>query len=54
MVAIDTDVLLLAYAFHRDARQAANTNFLESARTQTPVVAIYSVMERYCWSTLRR
>lgn len=45
MVAIDTDVLVLAFAFHQDARQAANTSFLETARTQTPVVAIYSVME---------
>ena len=45
MVALDTDVLVLAFAFHQDTRQTINTNFLESARRQTPVVAIYSVME---------
>lgn len=45
MVAIDTDVLVLAFAFHQDTRQAFNTSFLTTARTQTPVVAIYSVME---------
>ncbi len=45
MVALDTDVFVLAFAFHQDARQPVNTSFLEAARTQTPVVAIYSVME---------
>ena len=45
MVAIDTDILVLAFAFHQDARQAANTTFLDMVRTQTPVAAIYSVME---------
>lgn len=39
MVAIDTDVLVLAFAFQQDVRQAANTSFLETARTKTPVVA---------------
>jgi hypothetical protein len=28
VVAIDTDVLLLAFAFHSDPRQPANTRFL--------------------------
>lgn len=45
MVAVDTDVLVLAFAFHRDPRQEANARFLEMARDQTPVVTIYSVME---------
>lgn len=45
MVAIDTDVLVLAFAFHHDPRQEANARFLEMARGQTPVVTIYSVME---------
>jgi len=45
MVAIDTDVLVLAFAFQQDVRQADNTSFLETARTKTPVIAIYSVME---------
>lgn len=45
MVAIDTDVLLLAFAFHRDSRQEANTRFLHAARARSPVVAVYSIME---------
>ncbi len=45
MVAIDTDVFVLAFAFHQDVRQADNSRFLAQVRTQTPVVAIYSVME---------
>lgn len=45
MVAIDTDVLLLAFAFHRDQRQMANTAFLAAIQTEDAVVAIYSVME---------
>lgn len=45
MVALDTDVLVLAFAFQRDPRQEANTRFLEAARGQTPVATIYSVME---------
>lgn len=45
MVAIDTDVLVLAFAFHRDPRQEINHSFLAAVRPQTPLVAIYSVME---------
>ena len=45
MVAIDTDVLLLAFAFHRDPRQAANAEFLSVAQGDDPVTTIYSVME---------
>jgi hypothetical protein len=45
VVVLDTDVLVLAYAFHRDARQAANTRFLESVRARQPAATIYSVME---------
>lgn len=45
MVALDTDVLVLAFAFQRDARQDANTRFLQAVRDRTPVVAIYSIME---------
>ena len=36
MVAIDTDVLLLAFAFHRDPRQEANTRFLQLVRGEAP------------------
>lgn len=43
MVAIDTDVLTLAYAFHRDARQAANDQFLSVAPDLA--ATIYTVME---------
>jgi hypothetical protein len=45
MVAIDTDVLLLAYSFHRDPRQEANSRFLQAVTDSSPVVAIYTVME---------
>ena len=45
MVALDTDVLLLAYAFHNDERQADNSRLLALAQERQPVVAIYTVME---------
>jgi hypothetical protein len=45
VVVIDTDVLVLAYAFHRDARQAANAQFLDSVQTLQPASTIYSIME---------
>ncbi|NOX61710.1 MAG: hypothetical protein GXP42_07165 [Chloroflexi bacterium] len=45
MVALDTDVLVLAFAFHRDPRQEVNTRFLTFVQKQKPVVTIYSVME---------
>lgn len=45
MVALDTDVLTLAFAFHRDPRQADNARFLTTVQNQAPVVAIYTIME---------
>ena len=45
MVAIDTDVLTLAYAFHRDPRQAANAQFLTVVQADDPATTIYTVME---------
>jgi hypothetical protein len=45
VVVLDTDVLVLAYAFHRDARQEANTQFLDLARASQPAATIYSIME---------
>ena len=45
MVALDTDVLLLAFAFHRDERQADNARCLALVQEHAPVVTIYSVME---------
>ena len=45
MVVIDTDVFVLAFAFHRDNRQAANNQFLGVVRTHEPAITIYSVLE---------
>ena len=45
MVAIDTDVLVLAYAFHRDPRQPANAQFLQAVITAGPATTVYNVME---------
>ena len=45
MVAIDTDVLVLAFAYHRDERQETNTHFLDAVRTDEPSATIYTVME---------
>jgi predicted nucleic acid-binding protein len=45
MVVIDTDVLLLAFAFQSDERQEANTEFLKRAQTAEPSITIYNLME---------
>ena len=45
MVVIDTDVLLLAFAFQRDARQPANQRFLQQVRTEAYSITIYNLME---------
>ena len=45
MVVIDTDVMLLAFAFHRDLRQEANRRFLEAVQQRSPAMPIYAVME---------
>lgn len=45
MVIVDTDVLLLAFAYQRDARQAANRAFLEAAQSETLCITIYNLME---------
>jgi hypothetical protein len=45
MVVIDTDVLTLAYAFHRDSRQEANLRFLSAVRALQPAVTVYTLME---------
>ena len=45
MVALDTDVLVLAFAFHRDERQQTNARFLEAIGNANPITTIYSVME---------
>jgi hypothetical protein len=45
MIAIDTDVFVLAFAFHQDVRQESNTHFLELVQARQPLTTIYSVME---------
>jgi len=45
MIAIDTDVLLLAFAFQRDQRQTVNENFLSRVQTDLPATTIYNLME---------
>lgn len=45
MVVIDSDVLLLAFAFQRDARQADNTAFLAQVQPANPGITVYNLME---------
>jgi len=45
MVVLDTDVLLLAFAFQRDTRQPANQTFLQQVRTESLSITIYNLME---------
>ena len=45
MVVIDTDVILLAFAFQNDRRQAVNTAFLDQAHQADPAITVYNLME---------
>jgi hypothetical protein len=45
VVIIDSDVLLLAFAFQNDNRQTVNQTFLEAIQTARPATTIYNVME---------
>jgi hypothetical protein len=45
MVIIDSDILLLAFAFQNDSRQPVNQAFLEAVQTAQPATTIYNVME---------
>lgn len=45
MVIIDTDVLLLAFAFQKDVRQPANSPFLKQILSEQPAITIYNLME---------
>lgn len=45
MVGIDTDVLLLAFRFHRDPRQEANTEFLRVVKPLGIAAPVFVVME---------
>jgi hypothetical protein len=44
-IGIDSDVILLAFAFHRDQRQEVNNRFLFEVAPLQPRISIYSVME---------
>jgi predicted nucleic acid-binding protein len=45
MVIIDSDVLVLAFSYPNDERQAVNKKFLKSVQTAQPATTIYNVME---------
>ena len=45
MVVIDSDVLLLAFAFANDSKQEKNQAFLEAVQAAQPATTIYNVME---------
>ncbi len=45
MVLIDSDVLMLAFAFQRDERQADNAAFLARAQQMSLAITVYNLME---------
>jgi len=45
VVVIDTDVLLLAFAFQNDPRQETNTVFLSEVQKAEPAITVYNLME---------
>jgi len=45
VVVIDTDVLIIEFAFHRDPRHAANADFLATVRKRKPAITVYNLME---------
>jgi predicted nucleic-acid-binding protein len=45
VVVIDTDILLLAFAFQNDKRQPINATFLKRVQTADPAITIYNLME---------
>jgi hypothetical protein len=45
VVVIDSDVLLLAFAFHRDARQPDNAAFLAHVQDANASTTVYNLME---------
>ena len=45
MVVIDSDVLLLAFAYQRDARQTDNATFLTQVQNANPATTVYNLME---------
>ncbi len=45
MVVIDTDVMLLEFAYHRDVRQALNKDFWSRVMNVEPATTLYNLME---------
>ncbi|MBI3763886.1 MAG: hypothetical protein HY260_18740 [Chloroflexi bacterium] len=45
MVVVDTDVLLLEFAFHRDPRAQPSRDFLGVVRDRQPATTVYNLME---------
>lgn len=45
MVVIDSDVILLAFAYQRDPRQLDNAAFLAQVQPANPGITIYNLME---------
>jgi len=45
VVLIDTDVLLLAFAFQQDDRQPKNKSFLERVQTAEPGITVFNLLE---------
>ncbi len=45
MVAIDSDVFILEFAFQSDPRQAQNKEFLQRVRSVEPAITVYNLME---------
>ena len=45
MVLVDTDVLLIAFRYQRDARFAVNSSFLSKVKQEEPSITVYNLME---------
>jgi hypothetical protein len=45
MVVIDSDIFLIQYRYHRDARFGDNANFLRAISKASPAITLYSLME---------
>jgi hypothetical protein len=45
VVIIDSDVLLLSFAFKMDARQKTNSLFINKVQGEQPAITIYNLME---------
>ena len=45
MVAIDSDIFLIAHRYVRDVRAEINARFLAEVKTAAPALTIYNLME---------